>query len=180
MGKIIIKSISIPYINEKRTIRIYLPNNYDKDEKFYPVVYMHDGQNVFTDETASYNTSWNVKKVLEELEKNGLAYIVVALDNSSNYRYEEYSPWVCEKPKSNFKDGRVYGGMGSEYAKFFVDVLMPLIEKEFRVKKGMENTSLCGSSMGGFITAYMGCKYPDIFGQIGFFLLLRGLLKKHY
>lgn len=171
MGTIEKHKINVKCSNEDRILRIYLPDSYYfNQEKYYPVLYMQDGQNIFTDETATYGTSWNLKKILEEREQNeGKEIIVVALDNSSSNRYNEYSPWYCTKPKSNFDLNVSYGGKGDAYSAFFVEQLIPFVENKYRIIQTPDSRSIAGSSMGAFISAYIAEKYQEMFEYVGVF-----------
>lgn len=170
MGRIEMKSIEVPYLNEERKLRIYLPNNYDLDNKFYPVLYMHDGMNLYFDEDAFYGYSWKVKDTMEQLESEGFTdgIIVVGIDVNPKRRLDDYSPW---KNSFEYKDLKknTKGGDGDKYGEFIVNTLKPYIDKEYRTLSGREHTSVAGSSMGGFISTYLGFKYPDIFSKIGIF-----------
>ena len=171
MGRIEMKSIVVPYLSEERNLRIYLPETYDVDENMsYPVLYMHDGQNLFYDEDAFNGDSWKVKDTMEQLESEGFVngVIVVGIDNNGKRRLEEYSPW---KNSFEYKDLRkdTIGGDGDKYGEFLVNTLKPYIDKEYRTVSGREHTAVAGSSAGGIISAYLGFKYPEVFSKIGLF-----------
>ncbi len=171
MGRIEMKSITLPYLNEERNLRIYLPQNYDTVQNIsYPVLYMHDGMNLYFDKDAFYGNSWKIKDTMEQLESDGFTngIIVVGIDANSKRRLEEYSPW---KNTFEYKDLKKHtkGGDGDKYGEFIVNTLKPYIDREYRTLRGREDTAIAGSSMGGFISAYLGFKYPDIFSKIGIF-----------
>lgn len=161
--------VNIPYYNENRRVRVLLPKDYATDvERHYPVLYMHDGQNVFYSKEAFVGHSWKVIPTI----KNNLylpRMIVVAIDNSGPNRLDEYSPWVTEQEKT-YEYAKV-GGDGFLYGEWFVNELKPYIDSLYRTLPDRENTLLAGSSMGGIITAFMGSAYPDIFGVLGVFSL---------
>jgi alpha-glucosidase len=150
-----------PAINDfEHRVWMYLPKDYDRSTKNYPVLYMHDGQNLF-DDSASYISEWAVDESLDDLfDKTGKGYIVVGIENAGEQRINEYTPW------SNEKYG---GGHGVQYMQFIVDHLKPYIDNRFRTKKDAANTALIGSSLGGLISFYGGLQYPNIFGKIGAF-----------
>ena len=157
---VISESFLIPQLNRERRIWIYLPPDYKVSNESYPVLYMHDGQNIFDDRT-SYSGEWQVDETLDKLytEKN-LKMIVVGIDNGGEKRLNEYSPY--DHPK--------YGiGEGDAYLEFIVKTLKPYIDSEFRTLKDIDNTGIMGSSMGGLISQYAGLKYPDVFGKVGVF-----------
>ena len=150
----------IPQLSRERRIWIYLPPNYKKSTKLYPVIYMHDGQNLFDDKT-SYAGEWEVDEILNDLFKEkGLEIIVVGIDNGGEKRMSEYSPW---------ENSRYGKADGEAYVEFIVNTLKPLIDKTFRAKSDRKNTAIMGSSMGGLISHYAGLKYPSVFGKVGVF-----------
>lgn len=161
--------LSIPYYNEKRRVRVLLPKDYQKEEwATYPVLYMHDGQNVFYSKEAFVGHSWKVIPTIKN-NKHIPKMIVVAIDNAGGNRLDEYGPWVTDQNKSEeFSDA---GGDGMDYGEWFVNELKPYIDNQYRTLPGREHTMLAGSSMGGIITAYMGSRYPEVFGVIGVFSL---------
>ncbi|MFL5789050.1 MAG: alpha/beta hydrolase-fold protein [Flavisolibacter sp.] len=152
-------SFYMPQLDRYRRIWIYLPDSYYHTKKRYPVLYMHDGQNVFDDAT-SFAGEWGVDEALDSLGKTVGEAIVVAIDNGADKRMNEYSPYDMEK----------YGeGEGSKYVDFLVKSLKPVIDKNFRTKKTHEHTFIAGSSMGGLISLYAILKYPKVFGGAGIF-----------
>lgn len=153
------KEFVIPNLNGiSHKVWIYLPPNYDKTSKKYPVIYMHDAQNLF-DEATSYAGEWQVDETLNKLyEKTGKGFIVVGIENGGEERINEYTPWKNEK---------YGGGKGVIYLDFIVNKLKPYIDKNYRTKKQQKYTSLIGSSLGGLISYYGGLQYPKTFGKIG-------------
>ncbi len=152
------KEFYIPQLNRKRRIWMYLPPDYQVSNESYPVVYMHDAQNIF-DETTAYSGEWNVDETLDKLfkEKN-LKLIVVGIDNGGKKRLDEYAPW---------KNDKYGGGEGDAYVDFISNTLKPYIDANYKTLKNKENTGIIGSSMGGLISHYAALKYPNIFGKIG-------------
>jgi len=149
----------IPQLNRYRRIWIYLPESYCDSKKQYPVLYMQDGQNVFDDATAGFG-EWGVDEALDSLGSQADEIIVVAIDNGGEKRMNEYSPFDMEK----------FGkGEGDLYVDFLVQTLKPYIDKNFRTKKGRNDTWIAGSSMGGLISFYAMMKYPQTFGGAGVF-----------
>ena len=153
-------NIEIPQLNRKRTIRMYYPPNYSSGKRF-PVIYMHDGQNLF-DESTAFSGEWNVDETLDSLYKYyGFSCIVVGIYHGENERINELSPWVNDSLK--------LGGDGDKYAKFIVKTLKPFIDSHFRTLPDRDNTAIIGSSMGGLISLYMALEYPEVFGKVGIF-----------
>ncbi|WP_456439661.1 TIM-barrel domain-containing protein [Psychroserpens sp.] len=154
------EDFEIPQLNRKRRIWMYLPPDYDISNESYPVVYMHDGQNLF-DNNMSFSGEWSVDETLNRLysEKN-LKLIVVGIDNGGSKRLDEYAPWVNEK---------YGGGEGKAYTKFIVETLKPYIDNNYKTLNDKSNTAIIGSSMGGLISYYAGLKHPKVFGKVGVF-----------
>ncbi len=154
------EQLEIPGLNRKRQIRLYLPPGYARSNERYPVLYMHDGQNLFDDATA-YAGEWHVDETLNALARAGkLELIVVGIDNGGEKRMTELNPW--SNPQFGAEEGK-------EYMEFVVSVLKPLIDKQYRTKADRANTAIMGSSMGGLISHYAIIRYPDVFGKAGIF-----------
>ena len=145
-----------PQLKRTRRVWIYLPDGYASSKQYYPVLYMHDGQNVFDDAT-SYAGEWGVDECLDTMKKK---CIVVAVDHGGPKRINEYCPYDME---------RFGKGEGDKYVDFLVLVLKPYIDTHYRTKKNRENTFIAGSSMGGIISMYAILKYPNVFGGAGIF-----------
>lgn len=158
---IITDSFPIPQLDRYRRVWIYLPPDYETSDAKYPVLYMHDGQNVF-DNLTSYLGEWEVDETLNSLyEKGDPGIIVVAVDNGRNLRTDEYSPW------ENSQYGA--GGQGDLYVRFLVENLKPFIDENYRTLRDRGNTGIMGSSLGGLISIYAGVKYQEVFGKVGAF-----------
>jgi predicted alpha/beta superfamily hydrolase len=156
--------VNIATLDRKRIVRVYLPKQYhDQPAKHYPVLYMHDGQNLYRDEDAGYGMSWGIS---DYLDKSDLEIIVVGIDcNEGHKRLDEYSPWSSSEMRNIFApelDG--IGGEGKEYIEFIVGQLKPMIDEKFRTLP--YETSMAGSSKGGLISTYAACMYPDIFKRV--------------
>ncbi len=147
----------IPQLNSTRRIWVYLPPDYKKSKKRYPVLYMFDGQNLF-DQATSFAGEWGVDESLQRLyNESGFSIIVVGIDNGGDKRVDEYAPWV------NRKYGR--GGEGNETLKFIVELLKPYIDSQYRTLPN--ETGIMGSSLGGLMALYAGFKYPEVFRYVG-------------
>ncbi|AKI98261.1 hypothetical protein IX53_04495 [Kosmotoga pacifica] len=152
-----------PELNNERTIIVYLPPSYKKDkEKRYPVLYMHDGQNIF-DTATSFVGEWEVDETCERLITLGelRELIIVGIYNTGEQRLSEYSPW----PFSG--DGYSSEGKGDLYVDFIINTLKPYIDTHFRTLTDNDNTAIAGSSMGGLISLYAGFRNPEVFGMVG-------------
>ena len=155
-------SVYISAFKEERNIRIYLPNDYKMNEKRYPVLYMHDGQNVFCDHDAIGGVSLGLEQYLNEKE---LDVIVVGIDQNSSERKNEYCPWVNgEYSKKIVGEVEQFGGKGEQYIDFIVKELKPYIDVNFRTKS--DESSMAGISLGGLITTFACCRYPKVFKHI--------------
>ena len=156
-----IEDFYIPQLDRFRRIWIYLPPDYEVSEKFYPVLYMHDGQRIFDDSTDRFSKEWQVDETLNELFAAGdSGIIVVGIDHGGTQRIDEYSPWVV----TNFG-----GGEGSLYVDFIVNTLKPYIDSNYRTRPEREFTSIMGSSMGGLISMYAAIEHQNVFSKAGIF-----------
>lgn len=150
----------IPGLDRQRTVRLYLPPDYDNETQSYPVIYMHDGQNLFDNATA-YVDEWGVDESLNVLaKKSGRKFIVVGIDNGGDFRMNEMSPW----PNERFGEAQ-----GDEYMQLIVEVVKPYIDSNYRTLSNVQNTAIMGSSMGGLMSHYAVHNYPDVFGKAGIF-----------
>lgn len=150
-------------LKNNRLIRVYLPKSYSKSEsKRYPVLYMHDGQNVFQDKDAIGGVSLGIE---EYVEKNEIDVIIVAIDQVVEERKNEYCPWVSGEFVRYLTDSSdSYGGKGKQYIEFIVQELKPTIDSNYRTISS--NSLMAGISLGGLITIYAACKYPHVFRTI--------------
>lgn len=151
-------SFFIPQLNRTRRIWIYLPPGYNAGRKKYPVLYMHDGQNLFSDST-SYAGEWGVDEAADTLGKAHGEMIIVGIDNGPR-RMNEYAPYDMKR----FGEGE-----GDEYTDFIAKTLHSYIKKKYRVKTGKQNTFIAGSSMGGLISFHAILRHPNVFGGAGVF-----------
>jgi len=154
----VLSDLYSPQLHNRREILVYLPPTYAASERRYPVIYMHDGQNLFDDMT-SFAGEWGVDETLDDLSREGIEAIVVGIPNlGGDERLKEYSPFV---------DRRYGGGLGDAYVDFIVDTLKPLIDGAFRTRAEREHTGIFGSSMGGLISLYAFFHRSDTFGFVG-------------
>jgi predicted alpha/beta superfamily hydrolase len=146
-----------PELDNCRDVIVYLPPSYGTGERRYPVLYMHDGQNLF-DEVTSFAEEWAVDNTMDALSEVGLEAVVVGVFNAGADRLDEYSP---------FEDAEGRGGRGSRYLDFLLHTLKPRIDRDFRTLQGPSHTLVVGSSMGGLISLYAAFRRPDVFGRAG-------------
>lgn len=149
----------IPELNRNRRIWVYLPPDYETAlSKRYPVLYMHDAQNLFDEKLTAFGTEWKVDESLNTLFSQGdYGCVVVGIDNSAN-RLDEYSPWV---------NPQYGGGQGDEYVDFIANTLKPYVDANYRTLSGRYSTGIMGSSMGGLISMYAFSERQDIFSKAG-------------
>lgn len=147
--------IEIPQLKKQRHVSVILPSDYLINlEKKYPVVYMHDAQNLFGE--GSVYGNWEIDKRLSLLKKQGKSdVIIVAINHGEEDRQVEFSPY-----KNQVK------GQGMKYATFIVRTLKSLIDKKYRTLSERQYTGIGGSSMGGLISIYTGMMYPEAIGRL--------------
>ena len=149
--------LKAPNLHSDKTIWIYLPYNYNKSEKHYPVLYMHDGQNVF-DHAETFKREWHVEEKLNNLHSE---VIVVGIEHGGSvHRIDELTP---------YKNEDYGGGHADDYLDFMVTILKPYIDENYRTLKEKEHTTIFGSSVGGLISFYALLRFPDVFGNAGVF-----------
>ncbi len=155
--KIIKTDFFMPQFNRYRRIWVCFPKDYDSNlTKKYPVMYLHDGQNLF-DKTTSFSGEWKVDETLNTLFDQGdKGCIVVGIDNGGANRIAEYTPYV------NAKYG---GGDGEKYVDFLISTLKPYIDQNYRTLSDRENTGIGGSSLGGLISFYAAMKNQNVYGK---------------
>lgn len=147
-----------PQLGNSRDVLVLLPQSYEGGTRRYPVLYMHDGQNLF-DARTSYAGEWCVDESLAALALQGYEAIVVGIPNSGPDRLAEYSP---------YHDRHIGGGgNGRRYLDWLVQTLKPRIDGELRTLPDPRHTALIGSSMGGLISLYGFFRHPDVFGLCG-------------
>ncbi len=147
--------------------RVYLPPSYEADTmRRYPVLYMMDQQNLFFDSLAYGGAAWQLHRTTDSLSRAGLMpeVIIVGVDHASEKRFQEYLP---EKPAAPFSEAikaRTGGTPYSDdYLRFLTQELKPYIDTTYRTKTGMADTYIGGSSMGGLISMYAVCEFPEVF-----------------
>ena len=156
----VMPAIEMGSLQRERSYRVYLPESYQDSNKRYPVLYMHDGQNLFDDAT-SYVGEWGVDETLNRLAQTcGLEIIVVGIDHGDKLRMTELNPYDNE---------RFGKGEGDAYVDFLVNTLKPRIDQEYRTLSERAHTAVMGSSMGGLISNHAINRYPKIFGAVGIF-----------
>jgi predicted alpha/beta superfamily hydrolase len=155
----VLRGLRSPELGNERDILVYLPPSYGADQgRRYPVLYMHDGQNLF-DAATSFSGEWEVDQTLEHASAEGLEAIVVGIPNAGPERLNEYSPFPDARHDTE--------GRGDAYADFIVHTLKPIVDRDFRTLTDRESTGIAGSSMGGLISLYAFFRNADVFGFTG-------------
>jgi predicted alpha/beta superfamily hydrolase len=148
--------LEAPQLKTTKKIWVYLPLDYDQSTKKYPVIYMHDAQNLFDSKT-SYAGEWKVDETLDSLKAN---VIVIGIEHGNDKRMEELTP---------FKNEKYGGGNADAYLDFIVSTLKPCVDSKYRTKTNAKHTTIFGSSLGGLVSFYAVLKYPEVFGNAGIF-----------
>ncbi|MEG9326832.1 alpha/beta hydrolase-fold protein [Salinimicrobium catena] len=149
--------IEAPQLDTIKKIWVYLPEAYATSDKRYPVLYMHDAQNLF-DAATSFVGEWKVDEALDSMQQPEV--IVIGLEHGSEKRIEELTPFPHEK---------YGGGKADAYLEFLRLTLKPHVDASFRTLPEAENTAIMGSSLGGLVSFYAILKYPETFGSAGVF-----------
>lgn len=148
-------------LDNDRDVIVYLPPDYEKNSKQrYPVLYMHDGQNVFDAATSFLGIEWQADEHAERLIRQGKIepLIIVGIYNTPA-RMDEYTPQADK--------GRNAGGKANRYARFLVEEVKPFIDRTYRTRPGREDTGVAGSSLGGLVSLYICAEYPQVFSKCG-------------
>ncbi|MFT4179557.1 MAG: alpha/beta hydrolase-fold protein [Thermomonas sp.] len=157
-----------------RNVDVWLPPSYAANpDRRYPVLYMHDGQNLFDPSLVSGHGDWDVDGAMTRLIAEGAVReaIVVGVWNTAR-RFEEYMPQVGEGEQIPtgvdwFPSVPRAALISDDYLRFIVEELKPFIDARYRTLPGREDTAVMGSSMGGLISLYALAKYPQVFGSAG-------------
>lgn len=158
-----------------RDVDVWLPPGYGEDpDKRYPVLYMHDGQNLFDPARGYTGVDWDVDGAMTRLIEAGeiREAIVVGIWNTPQ-RFAEYMPkapvrtrtvgsGIVGRPMGLAKDIR-----SDDYLRFLVEELKPFVDAHYRTLPGRDDTAVMGSSMGGLISLYAVAQYPEVFGGVG-------------
>ncbi len=149
-------------LGNDRDLIVYLPPDYAADhQRHYPVLYLHDGQNLFDGATSFIpGKEWQVDETAQRLIESGRIepLIIVGICNTGEQRADEYTPTRVEKLQA--------GGRADLYGRLIMEELRPLIEAHYRTRPGPENTGLGGASLGGLVTLHLGLKHPEVFGKL--------------
>ncbi|MEO6871804.1 MAG: alpha/beta hydrolase-fold protein [Chthoniobacterales bacterium] len=155
-------------LQNERDILVYLPPNYQRArQRRYPVLYLHDGQNVFDAATAFAGVEWGADETAQRLITQRLIepVIIVAVQNLGAARIDEYSPTrALYNPSA--KGNKRSRGLLRKYGEFLATELKPFIDREYRTKPEAEFTGLGGSSLGGLATLVLALWFPQVFTRL--------------
>ena len=148
------------FLRNYRDLIVYLPPGYDEQPwQRFPVLYLHDGQNLFDRATAFAGVDWNVHGAADHLIGTGSVQplVIVGIYNAGKSRIHEYTPT---------KTLKLGGGRADRYAKFLLQEVMPFIQTQYRILAEPASTGIGGSSLGGLVSLYIGLKLPQHFAKI--------------
>jgi len=149
------------FLRNQRDLIVYLPPDYDDhSERHFPVLYLHDGQNLFDGATSFIpGMDWHVGQTADDCIRSGRVapLIIVGIYNAGKQRLSEYTPTRAPK---------LGGGRANRYAKFLLEEVQPMVKANYRILSGSENTGIGGSSLGGLVSLYLGLRQPNVFGRI--------------
>ncbi len=155
------RSFRSVYLPDRRDVIVYVPPCYDDEpERTYPVLYMHDGQNLFDGQTSFVKgRTWQVREHADAAIEAGEVepLVIVGIYNTGDRRIAEYTP---ERSK------QMGGGEADSYGLMLTRELMPWIATKYRVRRERESTGLGGSSLGGLVTLFLGLRHPECFGKL--------------
>lgn len=155
-----------------RNVDVWLPPGYTAGSVEYPTIYMHDGQNLFDPALAYGGVDWGIDEAVVRLMQAGQIQgaIVVGIWNTGDARWLEYMPQkALAAPGTLERFGQEAGGepLSDRYLEFLVGELKPFVDRHYRTLPARETTFVMGSSMGGLISLYATCEYPDLFSGAG-------------
>lgn len=154
---------------DPREVDIWLPPGYDDPSRRFPVLYMHDGQNLFDAADSDSGKAWRVDEVVTRLAAEGRAReaIVVGVWSSARRR-QDYMPSAPVRNGNGGAPGVPSGRLRSDaYVDFLVGELKPSIDAQYRTLAGRGDTFVVGSSMGALVSLYATACHPDVFGGVG-------------
>jgi predicted alpha/beta superfamily hydrolase len=159
------QAVHSPQLQNERDIYVWLPPDYSTSSGRYPVLYMHDAQNLFDKVTGySGDSEWEVDETMTRLHAEGIGSIVVGLPNMHELRGVEYCPYPFVSYERTSVEGK-----GDAYIRFIIETVKPMIDDTFHTRSEAAFTGIAGSSMGGLISMYGALAYPQVFGLCGAF-----------
>jgi predicted alpha/beta superfamily hydrolase len=156
----VLSGVKSSQLGVERDVLVHLPDRALESGRRYPVLYMHDSQNLF-DVATSLSGEWQVDETLAVLAGEGIEVIVVGVPHGGDRRYIEYTPYrgrAGSMPE---------GGLGRAYVRFLVDTVRPLVDDAFPTRTERAATGIMGSSLGGLISLWAAAEHGATFGLIG-------------
>lgn len=154
------RDVELPGLDRSAEIYAWLPPGYDESDERYPVLYLHDGHNLFLRSRTFEGASWQVGEAMTGLAAQDIPAIVIGIPCHPELRGEEYTQY------SHPEHG---GGRAADYATFLVEHLKPAVDAALRTLPGPEHTVVAGSSLGAVVSAYLWLEHQDVFGGAGLF-----------
>jgi predicted alpha/beta superfamily hydrolase len=151
----VLRDVHSPQLHNHRDVYVYLPPSYGMGDHRFPVLYMHDGQNLF-DPALSFAGAWRVDHGMAAAARIGFEAIVVGVANLGGSRIDEYGPFFDETVGG--------GGVADLYLDFLLQTLKPSIDEQFRTLPEPAQTGIAGSSMGGLVSLYAFFRDPQAWG----------------
>ena len=155
------RAFSSRYLPDERDLTVYVPPGYDSQpERSYPVLYMHDGQNLFDGETSFVRgQTWQLREHADAAIEAGEVepLLIVGINHAGDRRIAEYTPE---------RDWQMGGGEAASYGLLLTRELMPWIAARYRIRADRASTGMGGSSLGGLVTLYLGLRHPELFGRL--------------
>jgi len=152
---------SSEYLPDQRNLIVYLPPGYEEEpERSFPVLYLHDGQNLFDGRTSFVQgRTWQMREQADAAIEAGEVepLVIVGIYNTGDRRLAEYTH------EHNWQMG---GGEADAYGKLLTKELMPWIADKYRVRQDRESTGMGGSSLGGLVSLFLGLRHPEVFGRL--------------
>lgn len=155
-------------LGNRRDILVYLPTGYRRlVRRRYPVLYLHDGQNIFDAATSFAGVEWGVDETVQRLTRRRLIepLIVVAIANTGPDRIHEYAPTRAVIDSSGKRKKRSRG-LGRKYGKFLIEEVKPFVDSKYRTKPEAEFTGVGGASLGALLTLALGLWFPNVFTRL--------------
>jgi len=153
---------------QPRDVLVWLPEGYQTGDSC-DVLYMHDGQMLFDPTTTWNHQEWSVDEVMDSLLQAGKIRpcIVVGIYNTNDRLTEYFPAKTCQEvPEVDRRDVKMEKLTADAYLQFIIKELKPFIDERYKPLTTREHTFMMGSSMGGLISLYALCEYPQVFGGV--------------
>ena len=148
------------FLRNQRDLIVYTPPGYDDEYlRHFPVLYLHDGQNLFDGATSFIlGQDWHVGQTADlQIQSGAVEPLIIVGMYNTKARIREYTPTHVPK---------LGGGRADRYAKFLMEEVKPFIDREYRTLSDPRQTGIGGSSLGGLVSLYLGLKHSNVFGKI--------------